>query len=368
MSTFDKFLNQLTRFFAKDLGLSPSQKLETDTEWLLEKSVQKLLKSLDNEQIKSYLAEYLTLKIEDDKGWNIEKGLVVLANQINNDAHYNKILQLINSKYNDELFTNLSDVLKQIVTDFETVIKEKATEIQEIILKSGNENMFYRGYFPKYIDKLTKKRIQKPTENFLQQYREGTWGSRANNTDSFVYYCNSKIKPKFDEILQLFDNDQVEYNTSKIALENIYQMALISFTYEAIEETKKEENLIFVNDINKLIFKVIMEESPAYLFWRMGSKYRHLMLDEFQDTNEIQYENIKFLMEESYNNENGSLLVVGDEKQAIYSFRGSKDSILNAKLKKDFPDHKNEMLLLAPLVFYSLLALKNQELLHHTQP
>ena len=63
-------------------------------------------------------------------------------------------------------------------------------------------------------------------------------------------------------------------------------------------------------------------------------RFRHILVDEFQDTNRLQYEWLKLLV-----GDKGNLFVVGDDDQSIYSWRGAK--VENMQLfQRDFPDHE----------------------------
>ena len=94
----------------------------------------------------------------------------------------------------------------------------------------------------------------------------------------------------------------------------------------------KEENLL---DFEDLLLKVkeIFISHPEVLE-KYSQKYRYILVDEFQDTNLIQYQIVRMLAEKSRN-----LFVVGDDDQSIYSFRGTNYENMNL-FKKDFPEHK----------------------------
>jgi len=77
-----------------------------------------------------------------------------------------------------------------------------------------------------------------------------------------------------------------------------------------------------------LLSQYINEFKVPEIYFRLGEKIHHFLIDEFQDTSPIQWSNLKLLIENALS-ENGSLFVVGDTKQAIYSFRGADYRIMN---------------------------------------
>ncbi|MFC2747680.1 MAG: RecB-like helicase, partial [Campylobacter concisus] len=105
-------------------------------------------------------------------------------------------------------------------------------------------------------------------------------------------------------------------------------------------ELNKEINALSFADINKLVFKLLVENfDKDVLYFRLDGRINHLLIDEFQDTNVIQYEIILPIINEIVSgygqNGLGSFFYVGDTKQSIYKFRGGKKELFD-KLGDDF--------------------------------
>ncbi|MGY8927240.1 MAG: UvrD-helicase domain-containing protein, partial [Flavobacteriales bacterium] len=97
-------------------------------------------------------------------------------------------------------------------------------------------------------------------------------------------------------------------------------MALLQFMAKALEKLKKEEQLILISEFNSLISKLIQAENTPFIYERLGTRYKHFLLDEFQDTSHMQWLNLVPLIHESLGNGNENL-IVGDPKQSIYRFK-----------------------------------------------
>ena len=93
---------------------------------------------------------------------------------------------------------------------------------------------------------------------------------------------------------------------------------------DEIEKIKNEENLIPISEFNKIIHKEIKNQPVPFIYEKIGSKFSHFFIDEFQDTSKLQWNNIKPLIENSLASENSMLLISGDPKQSIYRWRGAK--------------------------------------------
>jgi len=111
-----------------------------------------------------------------------------------------------------------------------------------------------------------------------------------------------------------------------------YREEIIKRIYERYQTALEENNAL---DFDDLILRThqLFSQHPEVLD-RYQQKYRHIMVDEFQDTNLAQYDLVKLLAGSHHN-----LFVVGDEDQSIYSWRGA-DYRNVLRFKEDFPQAK----------------------------
>lgn len=105
-----------------------------------------------------------------------------------------------------------------------------------------------------------------------------------------------------------------------------YVLIFLNFR-EILSNLKIKEQKVFIEDINQLIREKLDYLSIPEIYIKLGERIYHYLIDEFQDTSPVQWENLKILIENSLS-EKGSLLLVGDTKQAIYGFRGADYSIM----------------------------------------
>jgi ATP-dependent exoDNAse (exonuclease V) beta subunit len=110
---------------------------------------------------------------------------------------------------------------------------------------------------------------------------------------------------------------------------NITPLSLLSEISNEIENIKKERSLVLISDFNPTIAAEINNQPAPFIYERLGERYTNYFIDEFQDTSEMQWENIIPLIDyalssEHPNNESAGLTLVGDAKQSIYRFRGGR--------------------------------------------
>ena len=103
--------------------------------------------------------------------------------------------------------------------------------------------------------------------------------------------------------------------------------------YREYEKILKRNNAVDFDDLLKRPVELFMQNDD--ILDKYQEKYRYILIDEYQDTNEVQYKLVK-LLASKYRN----LFVVGDVNQSIYGFRWSNyKNILN--FEKDYPDSKS---------------------------
>ena len=79
-----------------------------------------------------------------------------------------------------------------------------------------------------------------------------------------------------------------------------------------------------ISEFNTIISQQIKDQPAPFIYERIGEKFNHFFIDEFQDTSELQWENLSAIINQHISGANGSVMLVGDAKQAIYRWRGGK--------------------------------------------
>ena len=111
-----------------------------------------------------------------------------------------------------------------------------------------------------------------------------------------------------------------------------------------VEWVKKHQGRIFIEDINKKLGEYLKADIVPDIYFRIGEAVLHYLIDEFQDTSPIQWQNLFPLIDNSLA-QGGSLFVVGDTKQAIYGFRDADYTIMKSfESRNPFPSSKQDVL------------------------
>lgn len=114
-------------------------------------------------------------------------------------------------------------------------------------------------------------------------------------------------------------------------------LEFMGFTWHYIQRFREENNLILLSDTNDLLKKIINGCDSPFIYERLGVTLHNFLIDEFQDTSHMQWDNLRPLVADSIAEGNDSL-IIGDEKQAIYRFRNSDSTLLGHSVaEEDFP-------------------------------
>ncbi len=327
VETIDSFNHRIIRTFARDLHLSGNFEVSLDIPKLTSEAVDQLLSKAGNDsKITQVLLDFALEKIDDDKSWDISKDIVKTSGLLFNENDREQIEMLKEKSLDD--FINFRKQLKEKRKAFETEISKSAEDVLQKITSEGIlPEQFLRKTLPNHFLKIKegnydvyKNKLQENLEaggNTLYKVKTDIEvSSKIDAITPFLLHQYTKIKSKVFQ-LQLFES----------LLKNINPLSVINLVNQEINTIKEEQNILPITEFNQLINKEIKNQPTPFIYERLGERYRHYFIDEFQDTSLLQWQNMIPLIDnaisQKYQNGNqGSLLLVGDAKQSIYRWRG----------------------------------------------
>lgn len=126
----------------------------------------------------------------------------------------------------------------------------------------------------------------------------------------------------------------------RIPLEHYYSANCPDDTFRAIYQAYvkrcKTSKLLDFDDILLYTYELLTNRNDILRSWQ--KRFSYILVDEFQDINQLQYDVVKLLAKPEDN-----LFIVGDDDQSIYAFRGAKPEIM-LHFPEDYPDAKTELL------------------------
>ena len=329
ISTIDKFTHRLIRTFAKDLKLPQNFEVVLDTDLLLDEAVAKLVhKAGTDKQLTQVLLEFALEKIDDDKSWDIAYDLGNIGKLLFRENHVEHLQNLKDKNIGD--FVELKKTLRSRIKAIQESIVGFATLGLQLIEQNGLEFKDFRaGYFPKFMDKIAsgdlgmdfkagwKQNFDDPTELYNKSTPDAT---KATIDD---------LHPQFSEIFFKIKHTFYELAFLKNAYANLVPLTVLNAIQKEVKNLQNERDQLSIAEFNTIISKEIKNQPAPFIYERLGEKYRHYFVDEFQDTSTLQWNNLIPLIGHALEGEDlqgntGSLFLVGDAKQAIYRWRGGR--------------------------------------------
>lgn len=342
IKTIDSFVNQIAGSFNQDLDLAYNYDLVLDTQPLLAEAVRNLIDRIGrDEELTELFKRFALSKTEEDKSWNtLERDIVDFSKVIFND----QVIDLIEE--NNDL--NLADInemarkTQKYFAVFESRIKALVDEGLRTITEKGlGQGDFYQGsrgvfaFFkflsedPKKLYPDNKNRLV-PNNHVMKGVNENKWytGKKSNPTIDSI---SPKLKSIIEEIIELKTE---KYPILKAIYPNLFKIPFLSHIKNEVDNLKIKRNEEVLAEFNKKILAIVSQEPVPYIYERIGEKYNHILVDEFQDTSDIQFFNILPLLENTISKQHENL-IVGDPKQAIYSWRGGNVLLMMDLINKE---------------------------------
>ena len=323
ISTIDKFTHKVIRAFAHDLGLPITFDVSLETDNLLTEAVDAIIAQAgEDETLTRLLVDFTMEKTDDDKSWDVTREILDTGKLLLNENNRNEIVHFQDKTISE--FVEIKKKIQQVVTDLDAECAVLAQEAIAVITAAGvDEKSFSGGYFPKHLQSIKEGRFNAKNKT----YHEAE-DIKINKTAK----DKEIIEGIIPELLSLLE--RVYKNQEKMAfymafLKNITPLSLLNTVSQELSKIQKEQNILSISEFNAIIYKEIQNQPAPFIYERLGEKYKHFFIDEFQDTSEMQWQNLiplidNALSSEDLQGERGSLMIVGDPKQSIYRWRGGK--------------------------------------------
>ena len=330
VETIDSFFQSILRNMARELGLAANLQVELSTDEIIDSAVDSLIETMDGKpEVRQWVLDYIREQLDSGDKWDIVGPLKSFAGNIFKEEYQRR---------SEEELKRISDA--EVIKDFKSkmhAIKQKAEkDVQEAVDKVISQ-----------IDgSLTFDRINqgKSLRKYLLGAREmksdepsATTQAQINGDKPFplAAYKNDKDCKDAAEALQttlkafkdIYEECREKYLSASLALRHLSLLRLLQNIDERAREIEGDAGRFTLSSTPVLLSKMIEGNDAPFIFEKIGTTINNVMIDEFQDTSLMQWENFKTLLFEELST-GGKGLLVGDIKQSIYRWRGGDWKIL----------------------------------------
>lgn len=355
IETIDSFFQSVLRNLARELDLTANLRIELNDYQIERNAVDELINSLDeNSELLTWIMEYIRENMDDDKDWNVIGNIKRFGENIFREYYKTNSKKLNERLLEEGFFKQYTTKLRQMRNEAEVEMQNEAAQFFDALNHNGieindlnNGKNGPAGYFIKikkgiYNNTIVTKRLQK----VLDEGSESSWvkqKSSKETQDIVRELANSTLTPLVHHAEDVRQRNWYIYGSAVLTLRHLNQLRLLNSIENKVRMMNVEQNRFLLSDTHTLLHSLIRDTDSPFIFEKIGNYLENIMIDEFQDTSTVQWQNFKVLLEEcmSHGEQQGNL-IVGDVKQSIYRWRSGDWRMLN-NIEREFP-YLNSML------------------------
>lgn len=346
VETIDKFFQKILRNLARELDLSPNLRVELSAKEIEHRAVDTWIDSLKaNDKELNWILDYVQTNMDDDKQWNVIERIKTFGEQLLHDdykVHSTELNELLDGA-DKNFYAHYTSSLRKIVEDANKEINNSATELWAIIKAHGmNEESFSNknygvGAFVRNM--CTAKVSEININNTIRKACDpadteaANWVKKKTSQD-IVRVCRDILREPFIKMVNRIDVLKKMVRSAVVTLNHMSELRMLHAIQQEINRSNAEHDRFLLSDTQNLLSRMIDNSDSPFIYEKIGARLHTIMIDEFQDTSTIQWQNFKVLlndcMSHGYDN-----LIVGDVKQSIYRWR-SGDWRLLSNIQNDF--------------------------------
>ncbi len=344
VSTIDRFFQQTLRAFSREIGQYSSYQVQLDRKALVDEGVDRVLDDLteQDQTLLDWLTKGVKAHLESGGGLSLDGELRKVGKSL---QEYPAGELQVSRERLEALHARCAALRKS----FPSRVEEAAKKVLAVFEQCGIDPADSNGHFLKalynYIPADPSAGVKDLTQAFLAKAADPSkWFAKAK--DRFRVQLEGVLDGPLNDFCALFGKPYKEYMTARELQGQLYSLGVAGELREALVRIQKERNVLSLEDSNTILHGIIDGSDAPFVYEKLGVRFEDFLLDEFQDTSRIQWDNFSPLLHNSEASGFDSL-VVGDVKQSIYRWRGSDWKLLGHTLQEEFSAGQTQISALA---------------------
>lgn len=346
VETIDSFFQSVLRNLAHELGLSANMQVELNTKEVVSRAVDRVIENMhDSKDVQAWIMDYVEEQLQTGDTWQISNMVKKFAGCIFEEAYQNRSAEERMKISNSEEMNAFKAKMYSIINDGKKQIKDEAERFEKLVDSCALN-----------FDKISKATYY---TGFLNKVKAGTFDMPSNtvvkaaNDGDVLLYAKDKNNEKLKEaslvvsaalrsFLALYNDLRLNIVTAQLCIKYLNPIRLLNVIEQEANYINAENNQFNLSKTPTLLSKLVEGSDAPFVFEKIGTQFHNVMIDEFQDTSRLQWNNFKVLLFENQAT-GGNDLLVGDIKQSIYRWRNGDWAILKnvkSELTKLAPEEK----------------------------
>ncbi|HWR74551.1 MAG TPA: UvrD-helicase domain-containing protein, partial [Bacteroidales bacterium] len=345
VGTIDSFFQRVIRAFAREIEIPAGYEIELEHEALLSDAVDGLLAEVATDtRLRRWISSYVASRLDDNKGWDVRREIMEVAEQIFGENFRQLSPADKKAISNYEVLNDYTEKIFRIKRGFESELRSLAARGVSIFGDCGlTPDDFLskrKGGVGEMLGRYAGGLIQSPGSTWQKAAGEKKYlaGGAPQHVVGALQEAMSKgLGDVVTAISSMFEKRYPLYVSAVEQVRTIHIMGILGAISERVRALAQDENIFLLSDSGELINKLIAGDDTPFIYEKIGTAYDHYVIDEFQDTSQIQWNNFRPLISETLARGKDNL-VVGDVKQSIYRWRNSDWRIIHSEVRKTFGD------------------------------
>ena len=343
VETIDSFFQSVLRNLAHELGLTANLQVELNNDEVVSRSVDRVIENMQNRKdVQGWIMDYVEEQLQTGERWNIAGMIKQFARCIFEEAFQNRSTEerekISDSSemnaFKKEMHAIINSCMNQLTERaeaFEKLVNEKTLSFERI--SNGRIYLSFLNLVKSEKTDPASATIYKAAADYEVMLKA------KDKTDPVLIAEAQEIQAALAELLHLYEHSSIAINTAKLSLRYLNPLRLLNVIEQEANAINAENNQFNLSKTPTLLSKLVEKTDAPFVFEKIGTQFHNVMIDEFQDTSRLQWNNFKVLLIENQST-GGNDLLVGDIKQSIYRWRNGDWAILK--------NVKNELANLSP--------------------
>ena len=337
VETIDTFFQSVLRNMARELDLTTNLRIGLNDVQVEELAVDQMIEDLSTtDVVLQWILKYIMENISDDKSWNVISQIKKFGRTIFRDE-YKEVSQVLEKKMAEpgffedytarlrEIRSAAEERMKEIAESFFDTLDGEGLTIEDFSYgKTGVCSFFLKLRQGIFDESIVGKRV---TDSLGDPTK---WYKKTHPQRELIHSLADTV---LGDILRYAVEERPRqwklFKSADLTLRHLNQLRLLSSIERKVRELNETSNRFLLSDTQQLLHSLIGESDSPFIFEKIGTQLEHVMIDEFQDTSTVQWQNFHVLLSETMSHEQGSSLIVGDVKQSIYRWRSGDWRLLN---------------------------------------
>lgn len=352
VSTIDRFFQQTLKAFSREIGQFASYQVELDKESLVAESVDRILDSLteEDDNLLSWLTSNILEQIEQGGRYSLDANLLEMSNRLKSVQRQEMIEQYAldsDAICSKERLEIIRKRCREVMAAFNEKVRTKAQCALDVLIQAGvqtSESSFrFMNCLHDYAALNLADKVTVPSDTFMSRATDKESWFPRDKKKTLLPLVYPFLEAPLEEFHDLFGHEFVVYNTASVIDSQLYGLGVAGELNRTFKDLMKEKNVLCIDDSNTILRDIIDGSDAPFVYEKLGVRFEHFLLDEFQDTSQVQWLNFSPLLQNS-ESQDGENLIVGDVKQSIYRWRGSDWKLLDKTVPDQFPHHQEKVL------------------------